>query len=252
MTRSGWLLSALLLMPLVSTAADSVTVAVASNFSQAARDIAEAFEQETGHQIQFSISSSGKLFAQISHGAPFDVFLSADAERPALLEAGGLAVPGSRKTYATGQLVLWSVDERYEGRDCKAELQAGNFDKLAIANPKTAPYGAAAEQTLASIGLDRQELTERVAMGESVAQTLQFVATRSASMGFIAAAQLKLADIPEGTCHWDVPDSLYDRIEQQAVLLARSTGNTAAEAFMIFLAGEKARSIILTHGYGLE
>lgn len=251
MGRAGWL-SVLLLMPLLSMASEPVTVAVASNFSQAAREIAKVFEQETGHRVEFSISSSGKLFAQISHGAPFDVFLSADVERPALLESMGLVAPGSRRTYATGRLVLWSADERYEGKDCKAELQVGNFGKLAIANPKIAPYGVAADQVLAGIGLDRQQLTERIAMGESVAQVLQFVSSRSASMGFIAAAQLTLADIPEGTCRWEVPGSLHDKIEQQAVLLARSVGNPAARAFMTFLEGEQARSIILAHGYGLE
>lgn len=250
--RSGWLLSGLLLIPLLSTASESVTVAVASNFSQAAKEIAEAFTRQSGHPVQFSISSSGKLFAQISHGAPFDVFLSADVERPALLESMGLVAIGSRRTYATGRLVLWSVDERYQGKDCKVELQAGHFAKLAIANPKVAPYGAAAEQVLAGIGLDRQALTARVVMGESVAQTLQFVSSRSASMGFIAAAQLQLPDVPTGTCHWLVPESLHDSIEQQVVLLARSVDNPAAQAFMNFLAGEQARAIILTHGYGLD
>lgn len=251
MGRAGWL-GVLLLVPLLSTASESVTVAVASNFSQAAREIADAFERETGHRVGFSVSSSGKLFAQISHGAPFDVFLSADVERPALLESMGLVAAGSRQTYATGRLVLWSADERYQGKDCKTELQAGNFDKLAIANPKIAPYGVAADQVLAGIGLDRQQLAERIAMGESVAQTLQFVSSRSASMGLIALAQLNLPGVPEGTCRWEVPESLHDRIEQQAVLLSRSAGKPAAEAFMNFLAGEQARAIILTHGYGLD
>ncbi len=252
MTRWSWLLGALLLMPHASMASDTVTVAVASNFIQAAREIAEAFEQQTGHQVQFSVSSSGKLYAQISHGAPFDVFLSADAERPTLLEAKGLVVPGTRRTYATGRLTLWSVDERYKGKDCEAELKAANFGRLAIANPKTAPYGTAAEEVLANLGLDKQELKARIAMGESIAQALQFVASRSASMGLIATAQLKLPDIPRGTCSWEVPEALHTRIEQQAVLLARSADQPAAKAFMTFLAGEQARSIILTHGYGLE
>ena len=252
MIRRVWLFGALLLMPIASTASDKVMVALASNFSQAAREIADAFETKTGHQVQFSISSSGKLYAQISHGAPFDVFLSADEERPALLEANGLVVPGTRRTYATGRLTLWSVDQRYEGKDCVAELKAGNFDRLAIANPKTAPYGIAAEEALAVLGPDNQDLTSRIAMGESIAQALQFVASRSASMGFIATAQLKLPDIPEGTCHWEVPEELHTRIEQQAVLLKRAEGNAAAKAFVAFLAGEQARAIILSHGYGLE
>lgn len=250
--RLGCLWGALFLMPVVSMASGTVMVAVASNFTQAAKDIGEAFEQETGHQVQFSVSSSGKLYAQISHGAPFDVFLSADADRPALLESNGLAVSGTRRTYATGRLVLWSVDERYQGKDCRAELKAGNVDKLAIANPAIAPYGVAAEQTLVSLGFDRQQWAGRVAMGESIAQTLQFVASRSASMGFIAAAQLKLPAIPKGTCYWEVPESLHDKIEQQAVLLRKAVDNPAAQAFMTFLTGEQARSIIRTHGYGFE
>jgi len=252
MTRWGWFLSALLLMPQLSIASGSVMVAVASNFTQAARDIADAFEQETGHRVQFSVSSSGKLFAQISHGAPFDVLLSADAERPTLLDSRGLVAPGSRRTYATGRLTLWSVDPRYQGKDCEAELKAGNFDRLAIANPKTAPYGIAAEEVLANVGLATEDLTRRIAMGESIAQALQFVASRSASMGLIATAQLKLPDIPEGTCNWEVPQEMHSKIEQQAVLLARSANNPAAQAFMTFLAGEQAQSIIVTHGYGLE
>jgi len=252
MTRWGWLLSLLFLLPNMSKAADTVTVAVASNFTQAARDIAAAFEKETGYQVLFSVSSSGKLFAQISHGAPFDVFLSADDERPALLEERGLVVPGTRRTYAVGRLTLWSVDERYQGKDCEAELRAGNFIRLAIANPKAAPYGIAAEEVFAKLGLDEQQLARRVAMGESIAQALQFVASRSASMGLIASAQLKLPDIPEGTCHWQVPQEWHSKIEQQVVLLARSANNPAAQAFITFLAGEQARAIILAHGYGLE
>ncbi|MCC1495349.1 molybdate ABC transporter substrate-binding protein [Alcanivorax sp. 1008] len=252
MTGSSWLWGALLLVAQTATAVTQVTVAVASNFTQAAREIAEAFEQETGHQVLFSVSSSGKLYAQISHGAPFDIFLSADIERPALLESNGLVAPESRRTYATGRLVLWSVDERYQDKDCEAELRAKNFAKLAIANPKAAPYGVAAEEVLASIGLDKNQLTERIVTGESIAQALHFVASGSASMGLIAAAQLNLPDIPEGTCHWQVPQALHSKIEQQVVLLTRSANNPAAKAFMAFLASEKAQAIILAHGYGIE
>jgi molybdate transport system substrate-binding protein len=252
MTKASWLVGALLLMTQATTAATPVTAAVASNFTQAAREIAEAFEGETGHQVRFSISSSGKLFAQISHGAPFDVFLSADTARPALLESNGLVVAGSRRTYATGKLVLWSVDERYQGKDCEAELKAENFSKLAIANAKIAPYGVAAEEVLTNIGLDKNKLTTRIVTGESIAQTLHFVASNGASMGLIAAAQLNLPDLPEGTCHWQVPQTLHSKIEQQVVLLTRSASNPAAQAFIKFLAGDKARAIILAHGYGIE
>jgi len=251
MTRWSWLAGVLLLASQWVTAGDTVTVAVASNFTQAAQEIADAFTRETGHQVQFSISSSGKLFAQISHGAPFDVFLSADVERPALLESNGLVVPGSRHTYATGRLVLWSVDERYAGKDCKAELEAGNLSTLAIANPKTAPYGVAAEEVLANLGVS-EGFGANIAKGESIAQALQFVASRSANMGFIAAAQLKLPDIPQGSCHWDVPETLHTPIAQQAVLLKRSADKAAAKAFATFLSGETARAIIVSHGYGLN
>ena len=247
---SGLLL--LLVLPVTSLAADTLTVAVASNFIQAARELATEFEAQTGHEVLFSASSSGKLYAQISHGAPFDVFLSADEERPTLLAEKGLAVPESRFTYATGQLTLWSVDDSYMGKDCAAELKAGRFDKLAIANPRTAPYGVAAEQAMTALGLKPAELAARIATGESIAQTLQFVASRSASMGFIATAQLGLPDIPAGTCRWPVPAEYHAPIRQQAVLLARSADKPAAVAFMAFLADAEASKVIRAHGYGLE
>lgn len=232
--------------------AETVTVAVASNFIQAAREIAALFEAQHGHQVQLSASSSGKLYAQISHGAPFDVFLSADVERPTLLETAGLTVAGSRRTYARGRLVLWSADARYQGKDCRQALQAGDFDRLAIANSRTAPYGVAAEQALISLGLDPTALTGRIAMGESIAQTLQFVASRSASMGLIADAQLRLPNIPEGSCHWRVPPQLHEPIEQQLVLLKRGAENTAARDLVAFLVGTQASEIIQAHGYGVD
>lgn len=251
MTGKRWLLALVMWVPVMSMAGEKVTVAVASNFIQAARELAVLFEQETGHEVLFSASSSGKLYAQISHGAPFDVFLSADAERPRLLAEQGLAVPASRFTYARGQLTLWSVDERYQDGQCDEALKAGEFDRLAIANPRTAPYGVAAEQALTAMGLDPASMASRIATGESIAQTMQFVASRSASMGFVATAQLALPDIPEGTCHWPVPQDFYQPIEQQAVLLTRSRENPGAVGFMAFLTSEAALSVIRANGYGL-
>ena len=251
MGRWGWLVG-LCALPLSVIAGEPVTVAVASNFSHAARELATAFEAAHGHPVRLSLASSGKLYAQIVHGAPFDIFLSADAQRPKQLERDGRVVPGSRVTYATGRLVLWSVDRRYHGRDCPAELKAGNIDRLALANPAIAPYGEAAMQTLAAIGVDTEALASRMVMGESVAQTLQFVASGGVSMGFVAAAQLHQETVPSGTCAWFVPASLHAPIEQQAVLLRRAAGRPAATAFMTFLASDRARAIISSHGYGSD
>ena len=252
MIKRSWLLVVLWVLPVASSASQDVMIAVASNFVQAARELAEVFEENTGYKVQFSASSSGKLFAQINHGAPFDLFLSADAERPALLASNGLAVPDSLVTYATGRLTLWSVDNRYQGKDCVAELKAGNFNRLAIANPRTAPYGLAAEQALEAMGVDAEAMASRIAIGETISQALQFVASRSASLGVIATAQLNLPQVPEGTCRWQVPEDFHMAIKQQAVLLTRSADNPAALAFMEFLTGEQARFLILEHGYGLE
>lgn len=246
---AGCLLSLLFAAPV---SAEMVSVGVASNFNHTAREIAEAFEAETGHVVRISPSSSGKLLAQIANGAPFDVFLSADAERPKRLESMGLTVPGSRKTYAVGRLVLWSPDARYEGKDCVKELRDGNFSRIAIANPRTAPYGLAAEQVLKEFGLDSSDLHGRIAFGENIAQSLQFTASGSASIGLIAASQLKLPNVPPATCHWEVPPEMHMPIEQQVVLLKRGAENDAARAFVAFLHGSVARNIIRSDGYILE
>lgn len=231
--------------------AETTTVAVASNFVAAARDIATAFESQTGHSVRLVPSSSGKLYAQAFNGAPYDVFLSADEMRPRRLEEDGRTVDGSRFTYAIGRLVLWSADSRYEGRDCVEALRAGDFHRLAIANPSTAPYGVAAEQVLERLGTSRRQLRGQVAMGENIAQTLQFVASGSASLGFVAAAQLQSDALPAATCNWEVPAYLHEPLLQQAVLLERGADNPAAVAFHAFLSGPVAREIIVAHGYAL-
>lgn len=230
-------------------AAPPVAVAVASNFAHSAQQIAARFTEAGGSPVTFSAGSSGKLYAQIEHGAPFDVFLSADAERPAQLEREGLAVAGSRFTYAVGRLVLWSGDAGLDGQDCLAALKAGRFRYLSIANPKTAPYGAAAVATLDRLGWPLSRLEGRLVQGENIAQALQYVATGSAQLGFVALAQLRGADVPASSCQWIVPADLHAPILQQAVLLRRGQANAAAGAFLRFLRSEVAGAIVRDHGY---
>lgn len=231
--------------------AETTTVAVASNFVAAARDIVREFEAQTGHSVRLVPSSSGKLYAQALNGAPYDVFLSADEMRPRRLEENGRAVAGSRFTYAVGRLVLWSADPRFHGRDCVEALRTGDFNRLAIANPATAPYGVAAEQVLESLGSGRRQLRGQVAMGENIAQTLQFVVSGSANLGFVAAAQLRTDVLPPATCNWEVPAYLHQPLLQQAVLLVRGAENPAAVAFHAFLSGPVARELVVAHGYAL-
>lgn len=239
----------LCLVVAVPLRAETVTVGVASNFTHTLREIVVVFEAETGHRVRMSPSSSGKLFAQIMNGAPYDVFLSADAERPERLEVAGRIVAGSRFTFATGQLTLWATDPRYAGADCPAEIRAGNFSRVAIANPATAPYGAAAEQVLAQFGYQRPALRGRLALGENIAQTLQFVVSGGASIAIIARSQLAIDSLPEATCRWDVPPSMHLPLVQQAVLLPRGAANPAAVALLSFLRGDAARAVMRAHGY---
>lgn len=224
--------------------ADDVKVAVASNFMAPAREIARHFEAQTGNRVVLSFGASGQLFAQVAQAAPYDVFLSADEERPAQLEARGLAAQGSRFTYASGRLVLWS---RQAGLvDPHGQILArGGFRKLAIADPKTAPYGVAALEVLGALG-HRERLAPRLVSGTSITQTFQFVQTGAAELGFVALSQVK--DIKGGS-RWIVPARLYSPIRQQAVLLSRSAANPEAQAFLAYLKGSQARAIIRRYGY---
>lgn len=228
--------------------AEPLTLAVASNFSVPARELAARFEDQTGHKVRIAAGSTGKLYAQIINGAPFDIFLAADAERPRLLEASGYGVAGSRFTFAIGSLVLWSVDPAFAGADCRAALDELGDRKLAIANPQTAPYGAAASAFLESIGLWEQ-LQAQLVYGENIAQTLQFAATGNASLGLIAGSHARVADLPDATCYWPVPGSSHLPLEQQAILLQRAEPNSAAREFLQFLRNERARDIIVNAGY---
>lgn len=241
------LLTLSLLMATGAALAREVRLAVATNFHEAAERLSEQFAEATGHSSRISYGSTGKLYAQIRHGAPFDVFLAADQERPHLMEQNGSAVPGTRFTYAVGKLVLWSPDPE-AFTDPVAFLREGNFRRLAIANPKTAPYGLAARQTLENLGL-RAALEGKLVRGESIAQTFQFVATGNARAGFVALAQLR--DDHDGGARWEVPDTYHDPIAQQAILLERGRDNEAARAWLEFLASREAQDIIRQYGYDI-
>jgi molybdate transport system substrate-binding protein len=219
-------------------------VAVAANFTEPAKAIAARFETTTGHKVVLSFGSSGQFYTQIANGAPYDVFLSADSERPAKAEADGLAVPGTRFTYATGRLVLFSKTPGLV--DAKgAVLAKGGFDKLAIADPKAAPYGQAAVETLTKLKLYDQ-LKSKIVTGASITQAYQYVQTGAAELGFVALSQV----IDEtGGSRWLVPAADHSAIDQQAVLLKTGADNEAAKAFLRFLKGKEARAIIKRYGY---
>lgn len=232
-------------VPGVAGGAGEVHAAVAANFARPLEEIGAAFEKATGHRVISSPGSTGKLHAQIKNGAPFDVFLAADAERPRLLEEEGSAVTGSRFTYALGRLVLWSAKPGFVDGTGKV-LGGKGYKHLAIANPKTAPYGAAARQTLEKLGLWNR-VSPRIVQGEDVGQTFQFVVTENAELGFVALSQLE----GQAGSRWLVPADLHAPIEQQAVLLARGRDNPAARAFLEFLKGKEGRAIVERSGYAL-
>ena len=228
-----------------------VQVAVAANFAQPAHTIAKAFERETGHRLSIALGSTGKFYAQIRHGAPFAVLLAADSETPARLVREGLAIGETRLTYAVGQLVLWSaqpalVDPHGEvlGRMARGQ-QPG---KLALADPRLAPYGAAAQQVLAQLGLE-QALRPHVVLGENIAQAHQFVKSGNALLGLLALSQvMEEGQILQGSA-WRVPARLHAPIRQDAVLLKAGATEPAARAFLQYLRSDAARAVIAAHGY---
>lgn len=231
-----------------SASAAEAIVATASNFLTIARSLEQTFEATTGHDITLAAGSTGKLFAQITQGAPYDVFLAADSVRPSTLQAMGHAVAGSRFTYATGQLVLWSRDERriLAGR---AALEPDRYSRLAIAHPDLAPYGMAARQALKKMGLWRA-VSDRLVFGENIGQTFTFVATRNAELGFVAVSQVINLDERESGSRWLVPQALYEPIRQDAVLLTHGVDNEAATGFLHYLQSPVARASIRSAGYG--
>lgn len=239
------------LLPLflfVSAGAEPVSVAVASNFTIPMAQLAASFEASTGHQVRVSAASTGMLYAGISNGANYAVFLAADEERPRLLEESGLGVGGTRFTYAVGRLELWSADPAFEGTDCRAQLESLGARHLAIANPVTAPYGAAAKSFLQNAGL-WDAVEGNLVFGQNIAQTLQFVATGNASLGLIASSQAESDRLPEASCRWQVPASMHAPLEQHAILLDNARDNEAARGFLAFLESSAGRDIIQSHGY---
>ena len=242
-------LLAALLLASSAVLADEVQVAVAANFTAPMQQIATQFEKDTGHKALLSFGATGKFFAQISNGAPFEIFLAADDETPAKLEKEGLGVAGSRFTYAVGKLVLWSANPDLVDAS-GAVLKTGDFKHLAIANPKTAPYGAAAVEVMNKLGV-LQNVQQRFVQGESIAQTHQFVYSGNAELGFVALSQVFKDGKLTGGSMWSFPANLYSPILQDAVLLNKGKGKPAAVALLAYLKGEKARAIIKAFGYEL-
>ncbi len=243
----GWAAASLVLAIGGPAFAADIQVAVAANFTEPAKEVAAAFEAETHDHVRLSFGSSGQFYAQITHGAPFEVFLSADADRPAQAEKDGFAVPGTRFTYAVGKLALYSKTAGLVD-DHGAVLSSGKFQKLAIADPAVAPYGVAAVQTLTKLGL-YDKLKPQLVMGTSINQTYQFVQTGAAEIGFVAFSQV--INDTSGS-RWLVPESDHAPIDQQAVLLKTGQDDAAAKAFLAFLKGPDARKVILKFGYGIH
>ena len=246
-----FLLSLVLFFPMVVTPAlaEQVLVAVAANFVPPFREVAMEFEKATGHNVQVASGSSGNFYTQIKNGAPFDVFFSADNERPKLLEEEGLAVKGSRFTYAIGRLVLWSPDPNLvKGEDT---LRSENFKHLAIANPKTAPYGVAAMQAMQKLGI-WESVQPRLVLGENIGQTMGFIESGNAELGFLALSQVMDPKIKGRGGRWDVPINLHEPIQQDVVLLAKGKENPAAKALMEFMGKPHATAIIERYGYELK
>jgi len=211
-------------------------------------DLVTRFEAESGHSVRVSSASTGVLYAQITNGAPFDVLLAADAERPRLLETSGHGVFGSRFTYAIGHLVLWSRDPALTEGDCRARLENLGQQRLAIANPDTAPYGAATRDALMDLNL-WERVQPQLVVGRNIAQALQYVASGNTSLGFIAGNQTLDERLPEATCSWRVPPEMHRAIEQQAILLRPAADKPVASDFLSFLRNAAGRAIIEQNGY---
>ena len=253
--RFFWLVIILSAAVVSATAkAEEVTVAVAANFTAPMQKIAQAFEQDTGHKVLLAFGATGKFYAQIKNGAPFAVLLSADDETPARLEKEGVAVAGTRFTYAFGRLALWSknpslVDDKGQVL-LRDNTNKNNFKKLAIADPKLAPYGAAAIEVIERMGVI-DKLRPKLVQGDSIGQAFQFVMTENAELGFVALSQISIdGRITQGSA-WVVPQNLYTPLKQDAVLLPFGKDNAVAIALMKYMRTERAQTIIRSYGYSL-
>jgi len=248
--QSRVLLAGLLSFALSASAfADEVQVAVAANFTAPMKAIAADFEKATGHKAVLSFGATGKFYSQITNGAPFDILLAADDETPKKLDSEKGTVAGSRFTYAIGKLVLWSAKPDFV--DAKGEvLTKGNFEHLAIAAPKLAPYGLAAQESLTKLGL-YDKLQPKIVTGESIGQTFTFVQTGNAELGFVALSQVYEGGKIKSGSAWIVPANLHNPIRQDGVILTKGKDNKAAAALMDYLKSEPAKAIIRSYGYDL-
>ncbi len=238
----GTLLAGLLLT--TAAHAETVSVAVAANFTKVAEELAPLFKAATGHDVTYSFGATGALYTQVTQAAPFEVFLAADDKRPAQAVTEGFGVEGTVFTYAIGALALYSTS--LDLTDGKAVLEAGDFDHVAIADPETAPYGRAAQEAIAALGLT-EAITPKLVTGENISQTLQFTESGNAELGFVAASQ-----VIGKSGVWIVPADLYEPIRQDAVLLTTGETNPAATAFIDFLKSDEAVKVIEANGYVVE
>jgi molybdate transport system substrate-binding protein len=246
---AAWALIALL--GCAPARSETALIAVAANFAEVMERIETAFERQSPHGITITIGSTGKLYAQITQGAPFDVLLAADQQYPERLESADLAVRGSRFTYATGRLVLWSPNPDRVPRDGAALLRSDAVGKLAMANPALAPYGRAARQTLQALNV-YDTLSDHIVLGENVGQAHALVATGNAELGLLALSYVASERNAMQGSRWPVPESLHDPIHQDAVLLTRAEGNSAARDLLAYLRRPEVRELIRSFGYGVD
>ena len=235
-------------LPLKIWSYDGLTIAVASNFNLTAEKLAAKFTLETKIPVIISSASTSNLYAQIINGAPYDIFLAADIERPKKLEEGKYAVSGTRQTYAVGALTLWSSDSLFENDQCSSAIYNGSFMKLAIANPEIAPYGDAAREFLKRIG-QWESIQKKIVLGENISQTYLFAATGNVTFSLISRAQAVAEQPIEPTCVWNIPSNMHSKIEQQAVLLSKTKNPKKAKLFLDFLNTPAAVTIIIDSGY---
>jgi molybdate transport system substrate-binding protein len=241
----------LLSMAVSRARAEQALVAVAANFAEVVEDLKPAFEKASGHRLLITTGSTGKLYAQIKAGAPFQILLSADASTPERLEAEQAGISGTRFTYAVGKLALWSIDPARIGSDGAAALNATDVRHIAIANPDLAPYGVASRETLQALGL-WETLKAKIVMGQNIGQTHSLVATGNAQLGFVALSAIVGQRAKDKGSRWDVPQKLFRPIKQDAILLNAGRGNEAAVAFLKFLRAPDTRAVIEQYGYGIE
>lgn len=247
----AWYLFVLSSTAVIPAFAEQVLVAVAANFVPPFHEVAMEFEKSTGHHVEVAAGSSGNLYSQIKNGASFDVFFSADHHRPKRLEEGGFGVKDSRFTYALGRIALWSPNaDLVKGEET---LSSKHFTRLAIANPKTAPYGLAAMQAMQALRIwEKLQPGNVIIVGENLGQTLRFIESGNAELGFVALSQIMDPKFKGKGSRWDVPSNLHEPIKQDAILLTKGKDNPAAKALMEFMSGPQAKTIIERYGYELK